>query len=393
MNNRDWTDRNLEIPREEWGKVEAVPTNASSSYYNSEHYYNGIEQEAIIEGKYQEGIHYATPGADIIEERGKVESNPYNTDNSRGWTDGDVSKPREEWGEVEAEPHNIDNSRGWTDWDLSRPREEWGSLETGGPNINGKTPGELIAAGLLTAENLGPEEKQVIYQDIMMGLTNNKDLLSKKIDLIISDKEMVNNIVSNQYMLAVQEMKKEEKGFVDHSPTNRKFQFLTTVKMLVEKGYDINSLTFNKGENKIGLAKLMSDFRKECSEHRAKNIEDPSWFKNGKAPDGYDTRKVNNPWLFSGVLITDIYINNPQLFEAEYENYKATTKMPPEQRLDYESYIRYAYGIEVPVKTDNLTQFKEARARQIARDQIVREQQLAGLTQEMVETKEGHNLK
>ena len=38
-------------------------------------------------------------------------------------------------------------------------------------------------------------------------------------------------------------------------------------------------------------------------------------------------------------------------------------------------------------------EFQEARERQMQQDQVVREQQLAGLTQEMVETKEGHSLK
>lgn len=227
----------------------------------------------------------------------------------------------------------------------------------------------------------------------MLGLTNNKDLLAKKIDLIISDKDIVNNIISNQYMLAVQEMKKEEKGFFDNTSTNRKFQFLSTVKILMEKGYDINSLSFNKGETQIGLAKLISNFRKECAEHKAKNIDDPSWFKTGQSPENYDMRKVNNPWLFSATLITEIYASNPQMFETEYENYKATTKMPPEQILSYETFIHYAYGIEVPVKKDDLQQFQEVRARQMQQDQVVREQQLSGLTQEMVETKEGHSLK
>ena len=41
----------------------------------------------------------------------------------------------------------------------------------------------------------------------------------------------------------------------------------------------------------------------------------------------------------------------------------------------------------------NLQEFQEARTRQMQRDQFVREQQLVGLTQEMVETKEGHRLK
>ncbi|MBE6147487.1 MAG: hypothetical protein E7168_04050 [Firmicutes bacterium] len=325
MNNREWTDWNLSNPREEWGQVENPPTNNSSSYYNSEHWYNEHDDTTLG---------YDMPS---LNSGYKSSENYYNE----------------------------------------------GIVFGIGPNINGKTPSELITSGLLTSDTITLEDKQVIYEDIMLGLTNNKDMLAKKIDLIISDKNIINNIISNQYMLSVQEMKKEEKDFVENAPINRKFQFLLTVKILLEKGYDINSLSFKKGESQISLAKLVSDFRKKCIEHRAKNIG----FKFNQAQENY------NPWLLSGTLITEIYINNIQMFEAEYENYKQTTKMPPEQILSYEEFIHYAYGIEIPVKTDNLEHFKEARERQMQQDQLLKEQQLVSLTQETVETKEGHNLK
>ena len=43
--------------------------------------------------------------------------------------------------------------------------------------------------------------------------------------------------------------------------------------------------------------------------------------------------------------------------------------------------------------SNSLSEFKNARETQMQQDQIVREQQLATLTEEMVETKEGHSLK
>lgn len=43
--------------------------------------------------------------------------------------------------------------------------------------------------------------------------------------------------------------------------------------------------------------------------------------------------------------------------------------------------------------SNSLSEFKNAREKQMQQDQIIREQQLAGLTQEMIETKEGHSLK
>lgn len=51
--------------------------------------------------------------------------------------------------------------------------------------------------------------------------------------------------------------------------------------------------------------------------------------------------------------------------------------------------------VEMEKRKDNgnLQQFQEARERQMKQDQAVRAQQLTGLTEEMVETKEGHSLK
>lgn len=40
MNGREWTDQDLSKPREEWGKVEAMPINQAPGYTNSEHWYN-----------------------------------------------------------------------------------------------------------------------------------------------------------------------------------------------------------------------------------------------------------------------------------------------------------------------------------------------------------------
>ena len=64
----------------------------------------------------------------------------------------------------------------------------------------------------------------------------------------------------------------------------------------------------------INLHRLLSSFKRECTSG-VKSIEDPSWFADGQMPEGYDTRKLNNPWLFTGVLISDIYSKKPNLFE------------------------------------------------------------------------------
>ena len=174
---------------------------------------------------------------------------------------------------------------------------------------------------------------------------------------------------------------------------NRKFQFLSTIKILIEKGYDINSLSFNIGEPETSLAKLIVDFKKKCTEYQATPIEDPSWFKSGKAPENYAMRKVNNPWLFAGILVAEIYAKDTQPFEREYEDYLKETKMPLDRPLSYEEFMHYSYQLDVPAKTDNLRPFIEAREAQKQKDQDMRNQQLSGLSQENIETNEGNKLK
>ena len=51
------------------------------------------------------------------------------------------------------------------------------------------------------------------------------------------------------------------------------------------------------------------------------------------------------------------------------------------------------FSSDMIMTESSIQEFKNARETQMQQDKIVREQQLAGLTQEMIETKEGHSLK
>lgn len=66
--------------------------------------------------------------------------------------------------------------------------------------------------------------------------------------------------------------------------------------------------------------------------------------------------------------------------KAHYTNHKLSDDI-----------LNFPNNLEMSISS--IQEFKEARARQIQEDQTVRNQQLAGLTQEMVETKETHSLK
>lgn len=264
----------------------------------------------------------------------------------------------------------------YTDCNPGIPREQWSELEGMGPNIDGVKPGDLIKKGLLTPETIKEEEKKIVYDDIMIGYTNDKNMLAKKLDLILTEKELINSIVANQYQLAIRQMEHEKRGYYDNGPRDRVFQFLATVKILMEKSYDIDQLKFKKDDDEIDLAKLLANFMKECSRNQAKTISDPSWFRTGEPPKDFDKRKVNNPWLFASTMVQEIYAKNPEGFKVKYEHYLQTTKRPAEERLSYEEFIHYAYGIDIPKENDSLKEFEKARATQRQQDINIRNQQL-----------------
>ena len=246
-----------------------------------------------------------------------------------------------------------------------------------GPIIDGKKPSELIEAGNLTPQTIKEEDLQTVYEDILLGLTSNKDLLSKKIDLIIQNDRLINSLLSNQYKLAIEEMKNEKRNiYGDVSSKNRKFQFLTTIKMLIEKGYNTENLKFiSKNETEMSLEMLLADFSKNCSLYHATNMPNASWFKDGNPPQGYDMRRVTNPNLFAGTLIAELYVKNPEKFKKEYE--ETTAKYNPEQRPTFEDFMNYRYRIIFPINLTYLQNFKNEREKQMQQDQIKRTEQLS----------------
>ena len=278
--------------------------------------------------------------------------------------------PREEHGQFMRPPGNYDGALGDVYWNHPEDQQQYYQ----GPTINGKKPGDLIISGYLTPSSIRLEDKKIVYDDILLGLTDNKNLLAKKIDLIIDSPVLVNGMLKTQYDLAIKQMRDEYRGYHD-TLRDRAFQFLVTVNMLFQKGYDMESLTFSVGEYQdIGIEKLLANFRKCCNEYEANSIDSVAWFVDGKVPDGYDMRKVKSPWLFTGMLIRELYAKNPERFDADYENYKITTKMPLDQQLTYEQFLETSYGVILPEKKEVLDKFKEESAEQMCIDQQTRQE-------------------
>lgn len=241
----------------------------------------------------------------------------------------------------------------------------------GGPMIDYKKPVELIEEGTLTPQNITKEQQKLIHDDILLGVTNNKNLLAKKIDLIINNDDLVTSLLKTQYHLAVREMEKEYRGFYSEGVENRKFQFLTTVKMLVEKGYDIDKLNFDNNK-KMPLARLLAEFKNNCSKYHAKSIPNASWFKEGKAPEGYDMKRTTNPYLFAGMLNTEIYVKNPKAFEEEHAKFIKNSNHPVNKNSSFEEFMLRIYGVKIPISFDYLNNFLEERQKQMSQDQLER---------------------
>ena len=185
----------------------------------------------------------------------------------------------------------------------------WGASENGtgpytGPQIKGKKPAELIKNGELTPENITTEEKEVVYNDILLALTPTKELLSKKVALISSDKDMVQKLVLQQYKLAMQGIKKEYSG-AKKIDKDRTLDFLSTIQILNESGFDLNNLEFQTQDSeKIGVTQLLENFEKK-SRGAQGLIPDPTNFKNRYTPD-VSKGKNNWPDVFAKNLRTTV---------------------------------------------------------------------------------------
>ncbi len=305
-----------------WDSLSEVPFRGTGfqgdGYVNSEHYYNHLGSQQVAVAR------ETTPDP--------TERSEYPGYGYQGSGYADAESFYNDYGDRPVMVgQGISNDPGYKS---SEHYYNEGFIEGAGrPNIDGKEPAELIRSGDLTPETIREGDREVVYEDIMMGTTRDKDMLAKKVDLVMSDDKLVHDMLSNQCDLAI-------RGKVEDG-VDRRFQFLATTKMLIEKGYDVDSLDFGGRD----LAKMLAEFRKSYKDKSP--MDDPSWFKDGQAPEGYDMRRVNNPWLFAGGLISEMYGRNPGKFQAEYEKYKQETKMPEGQALSYEEFMHYSYGIDV----------------------------------------------
>lgn len=278
-NKKSWTDKDLSVPREEWGKETASLQNTAASHYNSEHYYNEKGDKPVILAP------SSVPGYESSEHF-------YN--------------------------EGIKTSIAY--------------------NINGKSVSDAIISGELTKENISNSDKEVICNDILCGVTRNKDILAAKLDLLIEDKRLIESILLIQYNEALKEINREKRSGNSTDVVDRKFQFLVTSKILMEKGYELDKLSFVSDDSK-DFAEMLNNFRIQSS--GSKLMDDASWFKDGVAPEGYDFRKVKSPFLFSGSLLGELYQKNPDLFKEKYEDYKNTTSMEP---VSFEEFME-RYGV------------------------------------------------
>ncbi len=302
MNNNGWTDWDLSKPREEWGSVEAKPVNNSPSYYNSEHYNLERSDRPVSYGEssvpgYKSSEHYELERSD------------------RPVSYGESSMP----GYKSSEHYYND-----------------GLVFGVGHNINGKKVTDLILDGSLTPFNIKEEEKKIVLDDILSGETRNKDILAKKIDLLIADNNYINNIFSSQYNLALNELEKQKRsGYVKPDVVDRVFQFLATTNILMEKGYNVEELVSNKYPEK-DFIDLLVNFKNQSS--GASSIEDPSWFNSGVAPSDYDYRRINSASLYAGTLLINMFKNKKDLFDEKYNNYVKKTNY---DAIPYEDYMQY----------------------------------------------------
>lgn len=226
---------------------------------------------------------------------------------------------------------------------------------------------KIINNRKLTPETIKPEERKLVFADILSGKTNDTELLAKKIDLIINDTELIQKMIIAQYNEALNEIK-DEKLNLNNDLKDRQFQFLATIKILIEKGYNIENLQL---QNEKTLPELIANFRKKTT-NSSKKINTPTWFKDPQEKNEYhkkNAQKLNDPYLFAGLLIREIYAKYPEIFTNAYEVYKTKSNL-----LSFEEFMHYAFTIDT--KTISLEKFKEERNKQLLIDKNEREKQI-----------------
>lgn len=234
-------------------------------------------------------------------------------------------------------------------------------------NASGEYLSEIVASG----RELTEEEINQIYTTIMYGTQSPKQLSDNIAALINSGRDdLINNIIQNQAQLSVEQMKQQKNGYVDLT-VDRNYQFMKTLITLKELGYDLNGMSFKKGEDQtVDFIKFMGDYSKQCAENNATMSEKIQ-------SQEVNERISSSPELISANFVEEEFVKNPQRFEQEYQSYLASKK-EGEFRISYEEFIRNRYHIEINRLQDKLKMFQEERDKIIAADKEKRMQMFNG---------------
>ena len=232
---------------------------------------------------------------------------------------------------------------------------------------------ELLDTKIDNNEELSDDEIEYINTNIMYGtLPANK--LSSYIGVLVKNNknDMIRDILKNQAMLSVEQMKAGKSGYIDIS-VDRQFQFMQTLTTLKELGYDFNSLSFeNKEGKKADFIKFMADYSGRCRENNATMSEVINSIL-------IDKRIAYSPQLISSLFVEEEFSKNPSRFENEYQEY-LESKKDSKFSLSFDDFMQSRYNITIKRLEEKLKMFEESRAKLLAEDKAKREALLSSMT-------------
>jgi len=182
----------------------------------------------------------------------------------------------------------------------------------------------------------------------------------------------------------IEEKKEQVEKSIDFETLDRtQIENYVGNKLYTSFGYKNAGRTFKRGEIENTIKEIFSNFGIEVDSSKYSYFTDQIYDYQELLVEAMDD--LQRPYIFND--LSEKARVNARADKAGMNINKWCKNLG--ERISSEIVVE----MEKRKDNGNLQQFQEARERQMKQDQAVRAQQLTGLTEEMVETKEGHSLK
>lgn len=196
-----------------------------------------------------------------------------------------------------------------------------------GPSINGVKPMQLIKSGELSSDTITKEQLSILAEDLMLGQAESKEQLSKAIQMLSVDSALITYVLNSQFQLSQFELSKRDNS------VGRTLDFLATVYVLQEMGYDLSEVKINSTltDKQTGTTRLAQVSVADALEQ----TEQPAREARAMILDPTSFQFRYNPEYSNGEVYADIFARKlaEQVRILENENMK-NDSVNNEQNID-----------------------------------------------------------